>query len=621
MLPRSLSLVIALFGSIRCAGSDTTSALPAIAHLVHSASGFANSTLERLRIEKADVTGSVGGVTSQHANVDSSAAAGGAPSLAASYAAGIRSLSQLNEWSGDTLMAECYGKANVWLRPEDPIGGSSSSGGGGSGGIASLDIVSRTQMSVGLSRDLVKLQQAYTRAYRAALAVIAARGRVVARMLIDMPTAARAIDLASWGVPQSQPGGIGSRGSGDDGTSVHQRIVTAAQLGLTPQHTRSLSSLLTSIDTLLLAAASSAEAQLAFHSTAASIYQRVNVSVGMCAGRWHMRASNDISNGARPTIMATPHAHTVVSMNVGSDGRPTTATGGLASQGDGDGTYADIFAAAGDADSGALAARDQSHAHQHRTGSASGVAAVAQSSARRPTDSSDMLVLAEDAVAAAEGMRDAAAGRPVAIACKLRAIMLTAVSPLGTAANSTSGSSGGSTSSARGSGAGAADAVVGSVASASSSAAAVEHYCASAVSQLDGASAAAAGAHSETEEAVDDGGDTADSAGRGVDNSTAVLTWWSSFVLPGAASNSIDVDAASLAQFCAAVLTGNPAATDASACVGQAALNTVLAPISKQLREAHSLADSGSSGAGGSGGDHHLHHQAPQHRVRFSDPR
>jgi hypothetical protein len=381
--------------------------VPPVIRLLHAASSFANESM---------------GVGAR------SAASTSAPS---DYTDGLRALTRLNTWSSDTLMAECYAKANVWLRGFERSverGGTSAEA-----GIMSVDIVSKTQMAVGLSRDLVKAQGVWEAVGRRAKAAAVARAKVTARLLIDLPLASRAVDAASSASPAAPSPAGGDAGAGSPSNGTAALTVAAASLGLMPQHTRALQGLLGSLDAAAAASALAVESLDEFASVMEAIWQRANVSIQMCAQRWTERQREEVVGGTARQAAATPHAHTVWP-DEGRRGGGRRGRGGVVDDDD------ENEAAVG-VDGGALELGLGADGEVRLAGGAERRPAPAPTAVPPgPTEPIQMLDHAEDALRAAEGIVNDAITGALPLACEVRSALLVAFPSLDVAAASGSGS-------------------------------------------------------------------------------------------------------------------------------------------------------------------------------------
>ena len=305
LVPRVLTktlVVLSLFVSF--VSSDALLPIPpAISQLLFAASQFSNSSLAVFEAQ-------VGSRSTGWRRPDP---------LSRAHEGGIIALSHLNGWSGDNLMSECYGLAHVWLRPSEPIPGvlpippeerntpfwstSSSSdldhekSSTGNAGIRSVDIVSRTAMSVGLSRDLVKLQEAWQKTYKSAKVVLQSRKKLTTRLLIDLSKASEASNIASAPtrineiIELSKNSTVASVPVGASG--LHGPAA-AHLLGLSANSARSLSSLYSITGHIAHITETALSNKDDLESIASAIFLRLNMSIGMCADRWEARRTGDM---------------------------------------------------------------------------------------------------------------------------------------------------------------------------------------------------------------------------------------------------------------------------------------------------------------------------------------
>jgi hypothetical protein len=298
--PKTLAILLILsFVS----SSNATLIPPAISQLLFAASQFSNSSLSIFEAQ-------VGSRSTGWRRPDP---------LSRAHEGGIVALSHLNGWSGDNLMSECYGLAHVWLRPSEPIPGvlpippeerntpfwtssaadnANEKSSTGNAGIRSVDIVSRTAMSVGLSRDLVKLQEAWQKTYKSAKVVFQSRKKVTTRLLIDLLKASEATNIASAPsrineiMELSKNSTITAASNG--GASGLHGPAAAHLLGLSAPMARSLSSLYSLTGHIAHVTETALSNKDELESIASAIYLRLNMSIGMCAQRWETRRTGDM---------------------------------------------------------------------------------------------------------------------------------------------------------------------------------------------------------------------------------------------------------------------------------------------------------------------------------------
>jgi hypothetical protein len=255
--------------------------------------------------------------------------------LSRSHEYGIIALSYLNGWSGDNLMTECYGLAHVWLRPSEPIPGllpipeeerntpfwSMSEKTDNdekkniiNAGIRSVDIVSRTAMSVGLSRDLVKLQEAWQKTYKSLKLVYHTKKKLTNRLLIDLIKASEASNIASSPkrideiieLSKNSTSNNSSNSSGLNGPAA------AHLLGLSVPLAKSLSSIYSLTGHIAHVTETALSDKDDLESIASAIFLRLNMSIGMCLDRWEKRRTGDmIVDPSDPTGM-DDHAELVM---------------------------------------------------------------------------------------------------------------------------------------------------------------------------------------------------------------------------------------------------------------------------------------------------------------------
>jgi hypothetical protein len=168
-------------------------AVPPIIRSLHAASAYANASALAVGGRAAPMPSSSSSSSSSSSFAYSAATTS---PFDDQYSAGMRSLTRLNSWSSDALMAECYGKANVWRGVESSLGKGSSSpsaastaaaaAASGQAGIMAVDTLSSmTNIAAGLSRDLVRLQESYSKLKRKADLLVLARGKLTGRLLVD----------------------------------------------------------------------------------------------------------------------------------------------------------------------------------------------------------------------------------------------------------------------------------------------------------------------------------------------------------------------------------------------------------------------------------------------------
>jgi hypothetical protein len=362
------------------------------------------------------------------------------------YLQGVRSMSRLNAWSSDTLMAECYGKANVWLR--GPGRSVRRRGLNAEPGIMEVDIVSRTSMAVGLSRDLVRVQEGFMRVHKLATAAASARTRFLARLVIDLSGASLGTDAASsWSrrlqflANATTTGGAAAAAArGADANRTLGHAAAAASLGLTPQQTRPLASLLSGLDSSAAASAAAFQALDDFGAVVEAVWQRANISIGMCSDRWLARQQQEVAAGAIPAA-ATPDPRIVVTPGPNAQWRR-----GSLERSDDDDDYSAGEAGAADGDGGfPLHVSGAGNARVLPDGTVTGAGSPVSSSSRglRPTDPTEILAHAGDALDAAERMVWHAVGGSASLAptCRLRSGLIAALPSLETAVNGASLSS------------------------------------------------------------------------------------------------------------------------------------------------------------------------------------
>lgn len=249
------------------------------------------------------------------------------------YYAGISALAQLNKWSNNPVMTECYGKAYVWLRNTERSNKYYR-------GVYSKDIPqaimaidilsSQSAIAVGLSRDLVVLQEAFKKLYRYITYYQSSKTKLLSYLTLHLSTVTMIIDTLSHpqyfrthhplaflhvGTPSpvSSSSPSSSPPNNTDNKNSNISSSSSSTLPLTMQQRRNLVNFLNQLDTTIVHSIFVTETFDNFASIAEAIYQRANKSIHMCAERWLNQKQYEISQGiAVPHPVVTPHAHTVV---------------------------------------------------------------------------------------------------------------------------------------------------------------------------------------------------------------------------------------------------------------------------------------------------------------------
>ena len=240
------------------------------------------------------------------------------------YYYGISALTQLNKWSNNPIMTECYGKAYIWLRGTER---SSKYYRGNTNkdqnqGIMAIDVLSsQSAIAVGLSRDLVVLQEAYKKLYRYITYYQTSKTKLLSFIIVHLPTMTLIIDeLSSLKYHYinnhrfHQFPIFSSYTPINPSPHIKNTNQTIPSLSLSPQIYRQFINFLNLIDTTIVHSTLVTDAFDNFASITEAIWQRANKSIDMCAERWLNHKQYEISQGiAVSHPMVTPHAHTVIS--------------------------------------------------------------------------------------------------------------------------------------------------------------------------------------------------------------------------------------------------------------------------------------------------------------------
>lgn len=203
-------------------------------------------------------------------------------------------LVQFNRLSSDPLLSKCYGLSSAWVDyyAEGPREGRTIRGAeylmnlvidNTSGlsasrrptGISSLDAVSLTPLSSGLSRDLVQFQQRFSTFHRAFTTSVQTYHRLVSKLATDLHGCTSALNCISktlWESKQPQT---------DESPAVHQDakdpLVFAASVGLNPKELRSQISVLTAAASVVHSITSLQRTYLSYAHAADAIIDRLEI--------------------------------------------------------------------------------------------------------------------------------------------------------------------------------------------------------------------------------------------------------------------------------------------------------------------------------------------------------